>query len=148
MPFKHLIIATDFSESSQHALDLAVELAQRFEAELTLVHSWEAPSYSYGGGLYLPVDLVTPIEQAAVAQLNIALTDLRVRLPRAQSMLRAGLAWEEVLAAATQAHADLIVLGTHGRRGLNRALLGSVAEKVVRLSRVPVLTVHGSPAAK
>ena len=148
MSFKQMVVATDFSESSQCALDLAVELAQKFEAELTLVHSWEAPSYSYGGGLYLPVDLVTPIEQAAVTQLSIGLTDLRLRLPRAQSMLRAGIAWEEVLAAATQVNADLIVLGTHGRRGLNRALLGSVAEKVVRMARIPVLTVHGAPAAK
>ncbi len=50
--------------------------------------------------------------------------------------------WEEVLNAAKELNADLIVMGTHGRRGLERALLGSVAEKVVRMARIPVLTVH------
>jgi len=143
MTFNNIVVATDFSEPSQRALELAVELAQTFKAELTLVHSWEAPSYSYGGGLYLPVDLITPIQQAAVAHLEKALTELKLRAPQAKSMLRTGPAWQEVLDAATELHADLIVLGTHGRRGLNRALLGSVAEKVVRMATVPVLTVHG-----
>jgi nucleotide-binding universal stress UspA family protein len=148
MSFKKIVVATDFSETSQRALELALEIAEKFAAELTLVHSWEAPTYSYGGGVFLPVDLVTPIEQAAVAQLDKALTELKVRMPGAKSMLRTGLAWEEVLAAAAQLHADLLVLGTHGRRGMSRALLGSVAEKVVRLAPIPVLTVHGLPAAK
>jgi nucleotide-binding universal stress UspA family protein len=59
------------------------------------------------------------------------------------SVLRPGVAWEEILAAAQALDAGLIVMGTHGRRGLPRAVLGSVAEKVVRLSPIPVLTVHG-----
>jgi len=143
MTFNKILVATDFSDCSQRALDLAVELALKFESELVLVHSWEAPAYSYGGGLYLPVDLVTPIEQAATAQLEKTLSELRQRLPRAVSRLRSGSAWQEVLDVASAVHADLIVLGTHGRQGLTRALLGSVAEKVVRLAAVPVLTVHG-----
>ena len=142
MTFKHILVATDFGEPAQRALDLAVELARTFDARLTLVHSWEAPSYSYGGALYLPVDLITPIEQAARKHLEGALTELQQRVPNAKSVLRAGAAWQEVLAAASEVQADLIVLGTHGRRGLNRALLGSVAEKVVRMAEVPVLTVH------
>jgi nucleotide-binding universal stress UspA family protein len=145
MSFKRIVVATDFSETSHRALELGLEIAQKFDAELILVHSWEAPSYSYGGGVFLPVDLVTPIEQAAVAQLERALTALQLRMPRATSMLRTGPAWEEVLAAAAQLQADLLVLGTHGRRGMSRALLGSVAEKVVRIAPIPVLTVHGGP---
>ena len=148
MAFNKILVATDFSDCSQRALDLGVELALKFESELVLVHSWEAPSYSYGGGLYLPVDLVTPIEQAATAQLEASLSDLRRRVPRAVSMLRAGAAWQEVLEAAVSVRADLIVVGTHGRTGLARALLGSVAEKIVRLAPIPVLTVHGASASK
>ena len=147
MAFKHILVATDFGDSSQGALDLAVELAQKFAASLTLVHSWEAPTYSYGGAYYLPADLITPIEEAARKHLQNAITALGQRVPNAKSVLRLGPAWEEILSAAREAEADLIVLGTHGRRGLDRALLGSVAEKVVRMAEVPVLTVHG-PRAK
>jgi nucleotide-binding universal stress UspA family protein len=148
MTFKHILVATDFGEPAERALDLAVELARTFDARLTLVHSWEAPSYSYGGALYVPADFITPIEEAAHKHLAGALTELQRRVPNAQAVLRAGAAWQEVLAAAQESHADLIVLGTHGRRGLNRALLGSVAEKIVRLSEVPVLTVHGKEEQK
>ena len=146
MAFKQIVVATDFSEPADRALDLAVELALKFESELTLVHSWEAPSYSYGDGLYFPADVVAPIEHAAVAHLEKALTELKLRVPGAKSMLRGGPAWQEVLAAATQLHANLIVVGTHGRRGLTRALLGSVAEKIVRMADIPVLTAHGTRA--
>jgi nucleotide-binding universal stress UspA family protein len=145
MVFGHILIATDFTESARCALDLAVEMSRKFEADLTLVHCWEAPSYAYGGGLYVPVDLITPIERAANRALEEALTELRKRIPGAKSVLRSGAAWEEILLAAAAIQADLIVVGTHGRRGLNRALLGSVAEKVVRMASMPVLTVHGPP---
>lgn len=102
MTFKRIIIATDFGDSATRALDLAVEMAQKFEASLTLVHSWEAPSYSYGGGLYVPVDVLTPIEDAAKKHLNDAVAELRQRVPNATGVLRTGPAWQEVLAAATR----------------------------------------------
>jgi nucleotide-binding universal stress UspA family protein len=70
------------------------------------------------------------------------LVELKKRFPEATSVLRSGTAWEEILLAASESKTDLIVLGTHGRRGLGRLLLGSVAEKVVRMARLPVLTVH------
>jgi len=144
MTFGHILVATDFSESAQRALDLAVEMARKFATDLTLVHCWEPPSYSYGGGLYVPVDLITPIEKGANRALDEALAELKKRVPAAKSMLRSGSAWEEILLAAREIHADLIVVGTHGRRGLNRMLLGSVAEKVVRMAEIPVLSVHGA----
>jgi len=143
MPFERILVATDFSDSSQQALEHALHLAEKFGSELTLVHSWEAPDYSYAAGLYFAGDVIAPIERAAVARLEEATTQLKLRYPSAKSLLRAGAPWEEVLSAAVQVKADLIVMGTHGRRGLERALLGSVAEKVVRMAPVPVLTVHG-----
>ena len=148
MSFERIVVATDFSEPAQCAVDLAIEMAHKFNAGLTLVHCWEAPSYSYGGGLYASVDAITPIEQAASRCLEEALTELKTRVPEATSMLRSGQAWEEILLAAAEAHADLIVVGTHGRRGLTRALLGSVAERVVRMAQLPVLTVHGARKPK
>lgn len=142
MSFERILVATDFSESAERALELALSVAERFGSELTLTHSWEAPDYSYAAGLYLPLDVIAPIERAAVARLEEAATQLKGRFPSAHSLLRSGIAWEEILGAATQVNATLIVMGTHGRRGIERALLGSVAEKVVRMSRIPVLTVH------
>lgn len=148
MTFERILVASDFSDSSQRALELALGVAEKFGAELTLMHSWEAPDYSYAAGLYLSADVVAPIENAAIARLEEASAELKQRFPSARSLLRSGAAWEEVLAAAKEVKADLIVMGTHGRRGLERALLGSVAEKVVRLSTVPVLTVHGLAGAR
>ncbi|MEO8905735.1 MAG: universal stress protein [Polyangiaceae bacterium] len=144
MLFQHVLVATDFSECSKRALDLAVELAQKLDAQLTVTHVWEVPAYGYGPGMYVPGDFLAPIEGAAQARLNEALDALKQRFPSAKGVLRTGAPWDEILAAALSVHADLIVIGTHGRRGLSRALMGSVAERVVRLSTVPVLTVHGS----
>jgi len=148
MTFQQILVASDFSDSAQQALSLAISIAENFGSELTLVHSWEAPDYSYAAGLYLPMDVIAPIERAAVARLEEAMTQLRPRFPSAKSMLRSGIAWEQVIDAATAVKADLIVMGTHGRRGFERALLGSVAEKVVRMSRIPVLTVHAGGAPR
>ncbi|HET7539185.1 MAG TPA: universal stress protein [Polyangiaceae bacterium] len=147
MSFARILVATDFGESSRQALEWGLRIAQQFGSELTLMHSWDPPNYSYAAGLYLPVDIVTPIERAAAARLEESIAELRQRFPAAKSLLCEGAPWEQVLDAATRLNADLIVMGTHGRSGLERALLGSVAEKVVRMSRVPVLTVHEARGA-
>jgi len=144
MPFQRILVATDFSDSAQQALEHALHLAEKFGSELTLVHCWEASNYPYAAGLYFAGDVATPIERAAAARLAEAMAQLTPRFPAAKSMLRSGAAWQELLSAADEVKADLIVMGTHGRRGFERALLGSVAEKVVRMARVPVLTVHGA----
>jgi nucleotide-binding universal stress UspA family protein len=144
--FNHILVPTDFGETSQHALDVAVELATAFNAELTLTHTWELPPYGYAGMAFSVVDLLTPVEQAAQEQLDQALVALRHRVPRATTVLRRGRPWEEILSVIELRHVDLVVMGTHGRRGLDHAFLGSVAEKIVRMSPVPVLTVRGSAA--
>ncbi|MET0792284.1 MAG: universal stress protein [Polyangiaceae bacterium] len=142
--FNHILVATDFSDCSKRAIDLAVGLAEKLEARLTLTHAWELPNFGYGSELYLPSDLLTPFEEAAQARLDEALLAVKARLPRATSILRPGAPWQQILKAAELVGADLIVVGTHGRRGLNHALLGSVAERVVRMAEIPVLTAHGA----
>lgn len=79
MAFKHILVATDFSECSAHAVDLAVELAQKFEASLTLVHAWEAPYCRYDLALYVPPDFSLAIEDAANKQLNRAVETVKLR---------------------------------------------------------------------
>jgi nucleotide-binding universal stress UspA family protein len=139
--FNSILVPTDFSAASRHALEIGIELASKFDARLTLAHFWEVPPYPYFGVMG-EWDLVTPIGEAAEKQLASALAQAQQRLPRAISICRMGSPWQEILHVIDETQADLIVMGTHGRRGLSHALLGSVAEKVVRTSPVPVLTVQ------
>ena len=141
--FKNVLFATDFGPSSKRAETLAIEVAQRFGAKLTVVHVYEIPSYVYAGVPYTPADLVTPIREGAREALDQDIAAIRTKMPDAVALLRSGYAADEILKVIKETHADLIVLGTHGRRGVPRALLGSVAEKLVRTSPIPVLTVHG-----
>jgi nucleotide-binding universal stress UspA family protein len=143
--FKHILVPTDFSASSARAVDLAVTLATAFSAELSLFHAWDIPVYPYMEHVLSSQDLMSSLEKAAGHKLEESLLELKKRVSWAKSVLKAGVPWQEIVATSKALHADLIVMGTHGRRGVNHALLGSVAEKVVRLSEVPVLTVHAGP---
>jgi nucleotide-binding universal stress UspA family protein len=144
---RRILCPTDFEPSSSRAIDMAVELARRVGASITLVHVYDSPVYAYSGVPFMPVvDTAAPIEKAAQAALDAAVEDLKRRIENPRGILRRGRAWEEILATAKETEADLIVMGTHGRRGLPHALLGSVAEKVVRLSPVPVLTARDAAA--
>jgi nucleotide-binding universal stress UspA family protein len=140
---KRILVPTDFGVSSQAAADIALELAQTFQVPLVLLHTYLAPEKIYSGVPMPPTEDYALLYEKTIRGF---LEDERARLAAGATeivcVLRQGVAWEEILAAAQEVDADLIVVGTHGRRGLPRAVLGSVAEKVVRLSPIPVLTVH------
>jgi nucleotide-binding universal stress UspA family protein len=148
--FKHLLVPTDFGEAAGRALELAIALASPSEARLTLLHACWIPPMAYAGldagGLYWPTDAIA---NAAKKQLEGAVTLAKTKLghPRIEPVVVSGSPWEQILAAARTRGVDLIVMGTHGRQGMAHALLGSIAEKVVRLSPVPVLIV-GTPAER
>jgi nucleotide-binding universal stress UspA family protein len=147
-PFQHVLAATDFSECSRIALDTAVELARRYDAALTLVHVFTVPVYPYMDMVPMTIDIETPAREAAREELDKALAAARMQLPSADAVLKqSGAVWEQILAAAREVGADLVVLGSHGRAGVSHALIGSVAERVVRHSHVPVLTVCRPKAA-
>jgi nucleotide-binding universal stress UspA family protein len=138
--FKHILVPIDFAESSEKALEAAIDLARRFGSDLTLIHVYETPVYFYGGVTYATTDLFGPIEELARNQLEKTLREVQTKIPTAKAILGRGSPATEIVAAIVEVHPDLVVMGTHGRRGVSRAFLGSVAEKVVRLSPVPVLT--------
>jgi nucleotide-binding universal stress UspA family protein len=142
-PIRHILVPHDFGEPAQHAFDYATELAEKLGARITLVHAYEVPVYGFPDGVVLTTEMSGQIERAA----HTALDGVAARGTRpgvdVKVELRQGPAWSEIDAAAKQLGADLVVMGTHGRKGVARALLGSVAEKVVRTSPVPVLTIHG-----
>jgi nucleotide-binding universal stress UspA family protein len=137
--YKHLLVPTDFEACSRHALERAMAMATAFSAEVTLLHVWEPPVYPY----VVPAapDYVTAIEEAVKHKLEEELRFARERLPTAHSELKMGVVWKEIISTSEALAVDLIVMGTHGRRGLEHALLGSVSEKVIRTSKVSVLTV-------
>jgi nucleotide-binding universal stress UspA family protein len=146
--FKKILVPTDFGDASNDAIDFAVGLAKTFGSTITLLHVYEIPVYPYPG-LTIDVDLLTPIREAAQKELDRAFAALQKVGCEARAQLESGIPWGKILAVAEAQKSDLIVMGTHGRKGVMHALVGSVAEKVVRLSPVPVLTVrHPVPKKK
>jgi nucleotide-binding universal stress UspA family protein len=136
--FKHILIPTDFGEPSRLALQHAIGLAQKLGAKLTMLHVYGIPT------VYYPDNVSWPLEElgkAAQATLDVAVADARKVLPQTEGRVEIGDPRDRILAYAKQSGADLIVIGTHGRRGVAHMVLGSVAEWVVRMSPIPVLTV-------
>ena len=144
-PFRKIVVATDFGGSSERALERASDLAIRYSAELTVVHAVEllVPPY--------PIALMPEpghIEAAAEQGLLSVVERVQATVPGARSMLLRGSPAEQILSFVEENAVDLVVVGTHGRKGPSRWLLGSVAEKIVRSCRAAVLTVHASQHAK
>jgi nucleotide-binding universal stress UspA family protein len=139
-----ILVAVDFEDASQRAIDIARELAGPLGAELCLLHVYQLPLYTYPSlePQILP-ELLTEIPRAA----GHALDQLAAGVGVKRTLLREGDAAAAILSAAREVEAKMIVMGTHGRRGLSHVLLGSVAEKVVRQSDVPVLTVRSPEPA-
>ena len=138
---RHVLVGTDFDEGSTAALEAALAMARAFRARLTLVHVVAPPPSAYAlyaEGLSWPADEMNVQAERVLA---VALEKARAVHPEVAGSLRLGAPWEEIVRAASELDAQLVIVGTHGRKGLSRVLLGSVAEKVVRTSPVPVLTV-------
>ena len=143
--FRRILVPTDFSDCSQQALALAIEMARDWGADLTLIHTCEVPAYAYSELSLAPADLLTPMAEVAQAKLDELVRTVREQCPGVRGVLKLGVPWEQILNAAGEVAADLVVIATHGRRGVAHALVGSVTEKVVRYSPVPVLTVRARP---
>jgi nucleotide-binding universal stress UspA family protein len=140
---RHILVPHDFSDTAQQALSFALELAGKLGARVTVLHAYEIPSYGYPDGVALTAQVAGNIRRAASDALEGVVARARRPGVEVTALLREGTAWSEIDAGAKDSGADLIVMGTHGRHGLARALIGSVAEKVVRTAPCPVLTVHG-----
>src|SRR5579859_6444863 len=133
--FRQILVATDYSPSSERALQTAASLAARFGARLAVLHVVEESAYAF------PFPMPKGIREAAKARLDETVSGLRARVPNASGLLREGIAWYEICSSSKELSADLVVVGSQGRRGLPRFIMGSVAERVVRLSPAPVLIV-------
>lgn len=144
-----VLAATDFSEDSSLAFSYAEDIARKFGAEIVVLHVDQplAPvMVSPDLGPAMDVGAMSRIseEQRLIAQRELDKIVQRLRDDgiKAKSLLRVGAPFLEILHASQTENADLIVLGTHGRTGLAHVLMGSVAERVVQKSAVPVLTIR------
>jgi nucleotide-binding universal stress UspA family protein len=140
---KHILVPTDLSESAEEALDFACEIAGPFGATVHLLHVIGIPVL---GVPELGVALTSTVIDSMVREDQEALDELanrkRDKAKFGEVMLRTGDARDLINQTAKDLGVDLIVMGTHGRRGVSRALLGSVTESVVRTAPCPVLTVR------
>ena len=149
MSFKTILCPLDFSEGSGHALRVASRLANESNAELVLVHVWYVPPVTDAGESMLPPDVVKQMTGDVRRGLEAAVGDATaLGVKRVKSDLLTGAPWQAIVDDAKQRAADLIVIGTHGRTGLSRIWLGSVAEQVVRHAPCSVLAVRVEGEAK
>jgi nucleotide-binding universal stress UspA family protein len=143
MDAMHTILhPTDFTEPSQAAYRVACSLARDHHSRLVIVHVLELPVAALLGGGLIP----GPV--AEVAEVRAKLQRLRAEGVEVEHRLVEGDPAAEVVRLAGELHADLIVMGTHGRSGLSRLLLGSVAEHVLRRCCCPVVTVRALPSGE
>jgi nucleotide-binding universal stress UspA family protein len=148
MNWKRILVPHDFSASADHATSIAREEAKAHGAALVVLHVVDLPSQFQPELVVMPGTTGAPIsvKDYAVRLAEEHLARITGQLAKdgltATSVLRIGNPVDEIGQVATQENIDLIVMGTHGRTGLAHLLVGSVTERVVRTSKVPVLTVR------
>jgi nucleotide-binding universal stress UspA family protein len=150
MPWKKILCPVDFSEPSRAALQAAAELARHFDAEVLLFHAYQLPGYTLPEGSVVasPKMLQDLADQAERHLEEWAALARTMGAPRVTTEKGIGDPAIEIIELGRERGAELIVVGTHGRTGLRHALLGSVAERVVRRAGCPVLTVHPEGKAR
>ena len=142
--FDKILFATDFSESSEHAFEYALSLAQQFKSRLIILHVINEPVDLRG--FYVPhvsfENLEKEIEQGAQKMMEKFCVSHIADFNNYETHIVTGIPFEEILKRAESDQASLIVLGTQGRSGIDHLLFGSTAERVVRKALCPVVTVR------
>jgi nucleotide-binding universal stress UspA family protein len=134
------LLLTDFSPSSELALPWAVALASRYEGKIVLAHVISPEMYEYAPPELVP-QMRTAIERYGNRRMELLLSQAEFRNVPFEGIVCRGEIWETVRELIDTLEINVIVVGTHGRRGLTKVLTGAVAEEILRLSRIPVLTV-------
>lgn len=147
--FERILTAIDFSENSEYAFEYALTLAKRFDAELTVMHVINEPVDLRG--FYVPhisfEQLEKEIEEGAFKMMDKFCRSRLGDFTNFKTSIVSGIPYEEIIRKAEETGASLIVMGTHGRRGLDHLIFGSTAERVVRGASCPVLSIR-LPAEK
>jgi universal stress protein A len=146
---KRILVPVDFSACSDKAFEDALELAGRFGAELIVLHVWQPPRTMGPETVFYPPEgtrqsVIHLVEQEARRQTAQFVAERTALAPnvRVTTLVEAGIPYASIVDVGEREDVGLIVMGTHGRSGLSRFFLGSVAEKVVRHAHCPVLTIR------
>jgi nucleotide-binding universal stress UspA family protein len=146
MQITKILVPTDFSPEASAAIEPARTLAERFGARLELIHVYEVfpvgPDWTLQNPDGVRMPLPAFLRDAASRSMEKLLSELRARGMTVQGRVDEGAPWHVITELAARDHYDLIVVATHGRHGVQRALIGSVAEKIVRHAPCPVFVVH------
>lgn len=144
-----ILVPFDFEAPSYRALDFAKALAEKFGAKIDLLHVVSGVRVAESGmpapeamGIALPATLYDAALKEAKVRLDHVAAGVDSKALTAEPRVVAGDVREEILRQAAATHVDVIVMGTHGRHGLDRALLGSVADRITRTATCPVVTVR------
>jgi universal stress protein A len=138
---QRILVPVDFSETSKQALEYAYFIANRFDAKLDVLHVWRPSEYAGDQMVVLTrsepeLTLSTFLRNHADQQLSAFLQGV----PHSKQLLESGEPAQVIAKVAGEGGYDLVIMGTHGRTGLSHMMMGSVAEKVVRMAPCPVLT--------
>jgi nucleotide-binding universal stress UspA family protein len=144
MTVTHILVPTDLSEYADYALDYAIALAQKLQARLTLLHIIHLTPLAMGDiGVSGLVPYLEEMEADAQQRMQALLNRVQQEGLQGETAVVQGVPFQTIVDMAGNEDVDMIVMGTHGRTGLIHALMGSVAEKVVRLAPCPVLVTRG-----
>ncbi|HEY6873282.1 MAG TPA: universal stress protein [Geobacteraceae bacterium] len=142
--FDKIVFANDFSENSEHAFDYALTLAKKFGSRLIIMHVINEPVDLRG--FYVPhisfEKLEKEIEEGAEKMMQKFCRTKIKDFTNYETLIVAGIPYEEILKKADAEAVSLIVMGTQGRKGIDHFLFGSTAERVVRNAQCPVMTIH------
>jgi nucleotide-binding universal stress UspA family protein len=144
MRIKTILFPTDFSQGARAAMDYALSLARDFQAKLILLYVIQDISIAEW---YIPssisaADLVEDMQKSAWKEMEKWADEAAGKVAEVEKIVLRGVPFVEIIKTAKDKNADMIVIGTHGRTGIDHMLFGSTAEKVVRKSSCPVLTVR------
>lgn len=152
VPIRNILVPVDFSESSRAALEFAAEIARPFGASIDVLHVWQAPTFIPTASLpeapSIDAGIVELVRKNAEEASQRFAADAKQRgIPLRDARCEPGVPARAIVDIAKTGGYDLIVIGTHGRTGLSHAMMGSVAERVVRHAECPVLSVR-TPESK
>jgi nucleotide-binding universal stress UspA family protein len=145
MQIKTILVATDFSQDADAAVEAAIEFAKAYGAKIELYHTYHVeipPIYAgFGGDFARPEDILEPIREGAEATMEKLVAEVAAKGVSVEGRVALEHASRGILDEAERVLADLIIMGTRGLTGIEHLVLGSTAERVLRLANCPVLTV-------